>query len=605
MNDLVSLEATRLLSLPVRKLDREAKMANIEALPSSKIQASERSLSDVFNAKFNFRIPDYQRPYSWGKEQAAELLADIQDAAERSPEEPYFLGSIVLVKSSESPDADVIDGQQRLTTLTILFAMLRELTEDYGLSINLQALIVELGNIALGLEQKPRLTIRSRDSELFEQLIQRSGGKAAIESIDEGILATDAQRAFVGNARYFLDQLAYLSEQQRLELIRHLLTKTFLVVVSTADLSSAHRIFSVMNARGLDLTPADLFKAEIIGKIDNDVQDIYAKKWEDAEEQLGRQGFAELFLHLRMIIAKVRGQRELLVEFRDQVLNPHLKDHSAAHFVDTVLMPYAGAYSQVKDASFASTKGADEINAWLTRLAQLDNNDWVPPAVWALKVHGNDPVWLAQFFAKLERLAASMLIRRVYSTPRAQRYGELLKQLDRGNGLQSPAFDLSDAERSETLNGLNGPVYQHKRVVKYVLLRLDETLSDSSGVTYQHKYISVEHVLPQTPPEGSSWLHTFTDDERALWTHRLGNLVLLNRVKNSEASNRDFSYKKKSYFSGKNGVANYALTSQVLQHYEWTPEVLVTTQRDRLNILAEVWNLGTYRIPVSNEEWVA
>ena len=593
------------MSVPARNSDREVKMANVEALPSSKIQASERSLSDVFNAKFNFRIPDYQRPYSWGKEQAAELLADILDAAERSPEEPYFLGSIVLVKSSESPEADVIDGQQRLTTLTILFAMLRELTDDPGLSNNLQALIVELGNIALGLEQKPRLTIRSRDNQLFEQLIQQSGSKSAIESIDEEVLATDAQRAFVGNARYFLAQLAPLSEQQRLELIRHLLTKTFLVVVSTADLSSAHRIFSVMNARGLDLTPADLFKAEIIGKIDNNLQDSYAKKWEDAEEQLGRQGFAELFLHLRMIIAKVRGQRELLIEFREQVLNPHLKDHSAAHFVDNVLMPYAVAYSQVRDASFSSTKGADEINAWLTRLDQLDNNDWVPPAVWALKEHGNDPAWLAQFFAKLERVAASMLIRRVYSTPRAQRYGELLKQLDRGNGLESPSFHLSDAERRETLNGLNGPVYQNKRVVKYVLLRLDEMLSESSGVTYQHKYISVEHVLPQNPPKGSQWLSDFTDEERTLWTHRLGNLVLLNRVKNSEASNREFAFKKKSYFTGKNGVANYALTTQVLQCGEWTPDVLEQTQSSRLSILAGLWNLGDYRVPVNNEEWVA
>ena len=421
-------------------------MANTQPAMGSKIQASERALSDIFNAKFNFRIPDYQRPYSWGKEQAAELLSDIQDAADRNPEEPYFLGSIVLVKGSDSPEADVIDGQQRLTTLTILFAMLRELAVDEGLSRSLQSLIVELGNIALGLEPQPRLTIRSRDNELFEKLIQESGTRAEIVSLDEEMLATDAQRSVLENARYFLAELTKLDEHQRLHLVRHLLTKTFLVVVSTADLSSAHRIFSVMNARGLDLTPADLFKAEIIGKIDSGARDSYAKKWEDAEEQLGRHGFAELFLHIRAIVAKVRGQRELLVEFREQVLGPHLDKHSAEHFVDHVLMPYAASYSQLRDTSYSSPRRADEINGWLIRLDQLDNKDWVPPALWAMKEYGEDPEWLAQFFAKLERLASSMLIRRVYSTPRALRYMELLKQLEGGSGLESAAFELSRSE---------------------------------------------------------------------------------------------------------------------------------------------------------------
>lgn len=568
------------------------KMANAEPVAGSKIQASERSLSDVFNAKFNFRIPDYQRPYSWGKEQAAELLSDIKDAAERSPEEPYFLGSIVLVKGSDSPDADVIDGQQRLTTLTILFAMLRELTLDEGLRLNLQSLIVELGNIALGLEPKPRLTIRGRDNGFFEKLIQETGTRNEILALDEELLDTDAQRSVLINARYFLTELTELDEQERLSLVRHLLTKTFLVVVSTADLASAHRIFSVMNARGLDLTPADLFKAEIVGKIDSSTREAYAKKWEDAEEQLGRHGFAELFLHIRAIIAKVRGQRELLVEFREQVLGPHLKKYSAEHFVDHILMPYAEAYSQLRDTSYSSPRKADEINGWLTRLDQIDNNDWVPAALWALKEHGDDPEWLVQFFAKLERLAACMLIRRVYSTPRALRYMELLKQLDRKGGLRSEAFELTETERKETLSAIDGPIYLNKRVVKYVLLRLDETLAASSGATYQHKYISVEHVLPQNPAEGSHWRRDFTDEGRLLWTHRLGNLVLLNSVKNSQASNREFSYKKKRYFTGKSGVTNYALTTQVLQFEDWTPAVLEEIHNSRLVMLAEIWDLG-------------
>ena len=99
---------------------------------------------------------------------------------------------------------------------------------------------------------------------------------------------------------------------------------------------------------------------------------------------------------------------------------------------------------------------------------------------------------------------------------------------------------------------------------KYVLLRLDDLLAKQPGVSYQHKMITVEHVLPQNPKDSSVWKPDFTDDQRLQWTHRLGNLVLLNRAKNSEAQNYDFAKKKENYFTGANGSAIFALTTQVL-----------------------------------------
>ena len=80
-----------------------------------------------------------------------------------------------------------------------------------------------------------------------------------------------------------------------------LLQHTYLVIVSTASLESAFRIFSVLNDRGLDLTVADILKSEIIGRIPAATQDAYVKKWEDAEVELGTQRFADLFSHIRMI----------------------------------------------------------------------------------------------------------------------------------------------------------------------------------------------------------------------------------------------------------------------------------------------------------------
>lgn len=263
----------------------------------------------------------------------------------------------------------------------------------------------------------------------------------------------------------------------------------------------------------------------------------------------------------------------------------------AAAFVDDVVVPYADAYEQIRDQSYTAATGASKVNAWFKRLAQLDNNDWRPPALWALRTHADDPQWLDEFYRALERLASSMLLRRVYATPRPQRYADLLRELSDGEGLDSPSFLLSDVEKAETMSRLGGEIYLVSKVRKYVLLRLDEVLAKNPGVSYDHPLITVEHVLPQNPQADSVWTQTFTDEERLRWTHRLGNLVLLNRAKNSEAQNFDFEKKKSKYFSGLNGVATFALTSQVLSHHEWTPAILETRQDELMEALRTEWAL--------------
>jgi hypothetical protein len=137
-----------------------------------------------------------------------------------------------------------------------------------------------------------------------------------------------------------------------------------------------------------------------------------------------------------MIFSKERGKRELLKEFPEQVLNAYLPDR-ATEFVDDIVAPYANAYRQMRDHSYAATQGADLINAWFRRLDKIENNDWRPVSLWALRHHSDDPVWLDTFLKQLERLASSMLIRRVYNTPRVQRYAEILRELDAGAGLDS------------------------------------------------------------------------------------------------------------------------------------------------------------------------
>lgn len=558
---------------------------------SSQLEAHEVALYKVFSSDYDFSIPEYQRPYAWRQENALQLVDDLEEALDRGGEEPYFLGSVVLVKPKGCTEAHVIDGQQRLTTLTLLFAVLRDLAEDATLRSEIGLFIAEPGSKVRGLAAKPRLALRPRDAAFFRKYVQEDGAIAELIATDPHQLTTDAQRAIRANAEAMRGVMSHWDVHRRLELLTMLSERTFLVVVSTADLDSAHRIFSVMNARGLDLSPADIFKAKVIGALDEGDTELYGARWEDAEESLGRDDFADLFLHVRVIYAKERARKVLLKEFEEQVLARFLPA-KAREFVDDVVTPYAHAYGTIRDGSYVATYGAEPVNAWFRRLRMIDNGDWWPPALWALRHHGDDPAWLDDYFRSLERLASSMLIRRVYATPRATRYADLLRDLDGGVPVEKAAA-LTDDECRDTMARLDGELYLANPVVRrYVLQRLDEVLAHSPGVTYDHKIVSVEHVLPQQPRADSEWLATFDDAERTYWTHRLANLVLLNRVKNSAARNYEFAEKKRRYFTTGTGVAAFALTSQVLAEDTWSPTTLERRQAKLLDFLRAEWTLS-------------
>jgi hypothetical protein len=105
-------------------------------------------------------------------------------------------------------------------------------------------------------------------------------------------------------------------------------------------------------------------------------------------------------------------------------------------------------------------------------------------------------------------------------------------------------------------------------------------------------HLSLEHVLPQTPPETSEWTDWFPDaDERDAWTHRLANLVPLHLRKNPSASNYNFATKKNVYFKGKGTASPFVLIQEVRSENSWTPSLLTSRQERLVNVLKVHWDL--------------
>ena len=561
-----------------------------------KIHGSEYVLSKVFSNDFAFEIPHYQRPYAWTLEETGELWDDLVGAmgstANGSPIEdmpPYFLGCVVLIKQDQAPDAQVVDGQQRLATLTILLSVLRETLEEKKRSADITPFLYEEGNAILGTKNRYRLQVREHDRRFFTSHVQEPGGLLELPSVNAKDLDSVSQLNIWANSIFLLDRAMKLSDLARQRLATFLLTRCVLVVVSSPDLDSAYRIFSVLNNRGLDLSHTDILKAEIIGKLPAAESEEYSEKWEDAENALGVEAFKDLFAHIRMIYRRQKMRETILKEFRDHVL-PH---HKPKELIDDVILPYADAYKEITTASFESVAEADKVNGLLRWLRQVDNVDWIPPAVKFLTDHRGDPVELVRFLTDLERLAASMMIMRVDVTRRIERYGRLLTAMaDKENlyAKDSP-IQVTPEEQGKVLAALDGDLYNLQNVPRYVLLRLDALLSGGEA-HYDLPVISIEHVLPQTPDARSKWLASFPDEkQRGTLIHRLGNLVLLSRRKNASASNYEFDDKKTKYFGGKGGVSPFALTTQVLREPVWTPGVVERRQRELLGKLADLWRL--------------
>lgn len=540
---------------------------------------------------YEFVIPEYQRPYAWGTDESLQLLSDLLGALDRDTDEPYFLGSIVLVKSPQGAHSEVIDGQQRLTTLTLLLALIRDVVHDEELREEIHSLIERKAKLWNNQPAKPRLKLRPRDNQFFFDFVQSSGSTKKLIQLSDNIPETDSQRGLRDNARALHEELEQMPQEQLKDLFVLIASRAFLVTVAAPDLNSAYRIFSVMNSRGMPLSPQDIFKSHVIGAIDEGERQRYADRWEELEEALGREEFKDLFLYIRAIKTRTRGVKSLLTEFPEKVLKPYMPNNGSG-FIRNVLEPYAKSDIRLKSKDFhGDNPNWENVNNWIKRLDRLGNDDWRPVALWALTEHGEDPDYLVSFLSKLERLAASMLIRRQYATPRQLRYMDLLKQLSNGDGLDSASFELSSVEREETREQLAGDIYLSKKVRLYVLLRLDSILARDAGASYNQRIVTVEHVLPRNPAKDSQWTQDFTEEEAAHWTHKLGNLLLLNQRVNSSARNYDFDVKKKRYFTSKNGVSAFALTTQVLEQPVWTPDVVEQRQQELLDLLFKEWEL--------------
>lgn len=554
----------------------------------SDIDAQRLFVSQLFGGSYTFHIPAYQRPYSWKVEQTRQLFEDLADQLDPTrtlnEHEPYFLGSVVLIQRDENSTArEVVDGQQRITTLSLLMIALRERLGG-KLAASLGPHLEQPADDLRDIPSQPRVHLRARDREFYASRILAAGPGDQKQDLAQ---LEEAQANLWNNLRTLCELAAGLDDAKASLFAKYLVNRCVLVSVTTKNFDAAYQIFTVLNNRGLALSPTDILTSKLLGGLPEHQIPKFTERWESMEGDLGFDAFNDLFVHLRMVHGKQKLRVSLLKAWEELLVG-----RDPAKFLKDELEPSADAYLVVTRAQYEATHHAEAVNTVLRALGRVDNSDWVPVAIVAYRRWHAEPKRLLDVLTDLERLAMSMLIRRVYINDRITRYGGVLQAIEDGTDLSAGTspLQLTADERAATVRELDGNLYDHVRVRLPVLLRLNEFIAHDAHI-YVGDNPTVEHVLPQNPDPNGPWLADFPDEaQRRALTHRLGNLLLLSRRKNSAANNRAYAVKKTGYFAGAS-VTSFPLTTHVLQEPVWTPAVIERRQQELLGKLREQWRL--------------
>ena len=505
-----------------------------------------------------------------------DLLHAISPLGEVDDLAPYFLGSVVVATADATAPVEVIDGQQRLATLTILLCAAREFVSP-AFAAALSDRIFQPEDTLRGIAYRPRLTVRERDQVFFRRHVQDASGMTSIDTLGLDNL-TPSQRRLAENAVALRARLRVLPQATCDRLIRYLDNRVHVILVCADDAETAFRIFNTLNDRGQSLTYADKIKAEVLGGLANDDLDLCSSEM-GAGGRGSRQG-------LRLVVQSAphdlhRGHRRRLDSGRFPGQGATRFPDGKA-FIDDCLVPHSDLLQIVLRSQYGDGSRTHEVNILLWWLRLIGHTEWVACTLAFLRRPQTNKETFAAFLRDLERLTAALMLMNVKPTEREARYREVLREVLAGADITAPTskLQLAGYECTRARSALDGDFNGLWNTRKYALVRLDDALSAGTLTYVDPKTISVEHVLPRNPAAGSGWLSTFVDEPtRKYWTERLANLVLITSRINRMASRWDFGKKKHRYFQTSAGVSQSALTSQVMQVREWTPDVLVKRRR--------------------------
>lgn len=541
-----------------------------------------------------YTVPSYQRHYVWDTDNVMDLLCDFKEAIDTHPNDEYFLGSYIYQSNEGEKNKDLLDGQQRITTLFLIFAYLRDCGNlDENMKQTLHGFVYQDENKLARKNAKVRLQYEIR-GDVGDFIREHIVGKGILA--DEGnwniICEIEKNRNENVSINHICTTLVtcqrFFSENTDIDIVEflaYILNNAVMIYVSASTLEDAFRLFSIMNDRGLKLSNADILKSSNLEHIpEKSDKAMIAKRWEDIQEDMG-DNFDRFLSYVRTMILKTRPKTNLLDEFEKEIFQKGVISKGKTFF-DLVFRAY-DYYCKTIEPDAKDT-GYDYVNLVKVLKSTYPSTDWIPVVMFYYSRFKTEHLY--DFATKMIHKNLADIICGAMPTTRIENLNKIIAAIK-----TSPSSD-------DVLNNHRLFYFDHKKFMSIVnmdifgrkctktLLMLLELKYQSDEREIGTGIITIEHILPQNPKVGSEWTTNFSPEQRIVYTHKIGNLCILTRKKNSMFSNLDYQDKKSRYFTGK--IDTMPRTLRIISsHSAWHLSDLEQNQRKSLEDIRDLFDI--------------
>lgn len=533
------------------------------------------SLEQLFSDAYHFRLPYFQRAYAWHTVAAGRLLADVTTAM--AANKPYYcLGKLTLAKSPRSPETALVDGHQRIMSLTILFAVLRDLEDDAAVKSRLQDLIA--GSVT---RLSPQETIR----EFLYDLVQAPGATDA-EPEDDLADLSETERNIIENRNHLRAELstAEYGPDTRKALAQYLATRCCVIVSSVEDEDEAWQFLRTEEDTRVEFNATDRAKASLLSIVHQAERAECQKHWETCEALLGADDMIALLGHLRTLKLRRRTERPLEIDLAE-LFKLDATGRGLAFFMQDVL-PAAHIVAELRKPASIDGKPGSAIADYCECLNWVAPHLWMPAAL----------LWLSReraaadslfFFKRLERLVWIMRIAGLDPAKQQTRIIQLVGEIERGVKPDAMReLEIPHAMREAALTNLRSKTFDAKQYSARVLRRISVVLGQDPGPVNATS-VTIEHILPRGYAQKSGWRRHFPSKKVVqAHSHKLGNLTFLTAADNQTADTLDWQDKRPIYARSKLVLANRLGATA-----DWTAQSITSRTEDMIRILFEAWDL--------------
>lgn len=532
-------------------------------MTSGAITAHEEKLLNILWGPNLYEVPKYQRNYAWDSEQTSELWKDVLRTAQGK--EAYFLGSMVFVETDTSVVFEILDGQQRFASLSLMLAAirdeLRDRKDDSEYLKNIQDTLTTMDlSGRFGHKETTRLHLNERDLGYFGDIVGLSSVSSPKYSSHK--LIKKAYEYFRSQVAELVDEKGQDLEALWMSFVEAFSERLYVIRIDVGDIVNAQMVFEALNSAGLDLTVADLIKNYILREVPNVERDAAYKSWtaiaDLVEDDAALTSFIRTYWNSAHEFAR---KDQLYKKLRDRVTKSPLKagqvDVSA--FIKE-MQQESQEWTTLQNAGLAGPAakiepinenlqdlrimGAALVNVPLLALRSQYRTD--------LSSFGRAVRWLRDFHVR------HTIVGKRAANEIEEPYSEWAIKIRAGTMSLDELYDnlvrLSpkDAEFEANFKALK---IKNQRVARLILARINDAADPSNNITETISTggrVNLEHIVPQDPSKWQPFLDSEKLDHEEIVSN-IGNLTLLVGPKNIEISNKVFTDKQaQAYSQGEN-----------------------------------------------------